>query len=91
MLAGTTLLLVACAEGLSLFSPVRSARPLLASAAHALHHVLEAPAARLSSTQLEELSNAAVPSSEPGRDVLAYVARPTAPPARPLPVLVLIH
>ena len=78
-------------RGLSISGSLRSVRPLWASATHALHHVFEAPGARLNSAQLEELSNAAIPSSEAGRDVLAFVARPANPPARPLPILVMIH
>ena len=71
--------------------PVRAVRPLWAQASHALSHILEAQPTRLSSSTLEELSNAAIPSSEAGRSVQAFVARPSAPPTQALPVLILIH
>ena len=63
-------------------------RPAIRSA---VHHAREVGAlTRASSVTLDELANTRIPSED--AELLAYVARPSAPDSsRPLPVLILLH
>lgn len=87
----TTLLLTIApaALAMSVAPPFGRFRSAWGAALGTLHHLMEPPILRTQG--LAELTNTGISCSTSESDIRAFVARPAAPPVRPLPILLVVH